>query len=420
MADRLRSSAMTTAAPPRDRQVFFYLPDYMGFTAPKMFAKEKDGESVLVIEDMPVFRSGTFRDMWGEQHTWTEGDMQSLVQNYQQMTSSMVMPHIPVRDGHRSLLGFSGAVVGWHTELKLEQRESPIDKNKYSYLLATYEITEPDAAGKIKRGTWRNRSAEIGVYRTNAETTFDPAYMGVAYVDLPAVEGLEGFSQEDQKKLFCFMAERGTLVTAPAPTPASPPTPSSPTPSGPAPVPPGTPTPTEPEAPETTPPGPAPAPATQNHTFTIGGRATTDFGAVQSHIAQLESQNAAYAAAQQEATTQNRKDFVAKLVTDKKAHGGQQTVLEEYALKLDAETYAGWVKTWEVAPTQTVTAQHGASHQNTPTPAGDGNDTLDDVEKAEQVVKMHERSGMDKTKLYATPSYQKLVEAGKRSIPKTA
>jgi hypothetical protein len=404
---------MTTAAPPRDRQVFFYLPDFMGFEAPKWHAKDKDdAESPLVVPDMPVFRSGTFRDSWGEQHTWTEGDIEKLVTNYTQLTSSGIMPHIPVRDGHRSLLGTSGTVVGWHTELKVEERESPIDKTKYKYLLATYEITEPDAAGKIKRGTWRNRSAEIGVYRTNAETTFDPAYMGVAYVDLPAVEGLEGFSLEDQKKFYCFMAERGTLVTG---TPSTPP--AQPGPSGPAPVPPGGPAPTEPT---TTPPGPAPAPPTQAHSFTIGGQTITDFGQVQAHITRLETENSAYAAAQKEATTQNRKDFVAKLVTDKKAHGGQQTVLEEYALRLSPEDYSAWEKTWEVAPTQSVTAQHGASHPNDPTPPGGETGTLKDVELAEQVVKMHERAGMAKDKLYALPSYQTLVTAGKRPKPPTA
>lgn len=379
---------MSTATLPGVRSVYFYLPDYMGFEQPKMYRKvESDKESPLVIEGMPVFRSGTFRDSWGEQHTWGERDIDDMVSNFARLRDDHLVPHVPVRDGHGGLFSGRGEVVGWHTKLSAEMREAPHDKVKYNYLLADYEVTEPDAAGKVNRGTWRNRSAEIGRYTTNADAEVWPAYMGVAYVDLPAVEGLEGFSRSDPK-LYVFMSERGISVGSPTP-PATPPVPATP----PASLAPG------PVAPQ-----PAPVAAPAPFAFTVNGQTVTDPAQVQARIN-------AYETAQRETRDANRKEFVTLLAQQNKITAPQLPSTEAFALTLDETQYAAWVKTWDVAPSSTLLQQHGLQ-PTTPTHGVPVDAAADALSVAKDTVAMHRRAGMAADKLKKTPSYAQLVKAG--------
>jgi hypothetical protein len=373
---------MPTAQLSGVRSVFFYLPDYMGFPAPTPHSKSEGGP--LVLDDVPVFRSGTFRDSWGEQHTWEPSDISSMVANFDQLRADNIVPHVPVRDSHKSLFSRGGEVVGWHTTLKAEERTSPVDGNKYNYLLASVEVTEPDAAGKVQRGTWRNRSAEVGRYTTNTDREIWPAYLGYAYVDLPAVEGLEGFEKSDKRQLYVFMSERGMIgMTVPTggPTPPAPPTPGS-------------------GQQQASPPTPAPP-----QQFTIGGQATTDVAAVQAYIKTLET-------AQSEATAANRKAYVQRLAELKKITAPQIEGYEAYVVTLTADQYAAWVKLWDVAPVSSLLASHG-TQTSPPTP--DGGTTLaeQELKDAEDVVAMHKRAGTPREQLVKTNSYQKLKKAGR-------
>lgn len=398
-------SAPTLAGP---RSVFFYLPDYMGFDKPKNSANEG---SPALYEKVPVFRSGTFRDSWGEQHTWTPDDMHAMVSNFESMRQTTV-PNVPVRDQHRSLFGGGGEVVGWHTGLSAEERQSPHDQGTYTYLLADYEITEPDAAAKIERGTWRNRSAEVGRYTTNAEAEIWPAYMGFAYVDLPAVEGLNHSKPED-RKMFVFMAERGTLVTQPTPQP-------TPDPQAPAPTPQPTPTPapTGPPDPQPTPAEPpvvpqsAPAAPVQPHgapvqAFTINGQQVSDPIAVQRAIT-------AYETAQRETRDANRKGFVQSLAAQNKITAPQITDTEAFALSLDDTQYGNWVKTWGLAPASSLLQPHGAE----PTGATHAPATQEpsDLDTALEIVKQHQRANQTVDFIKKTSSYKKLEAAGKAPV----
>lgn len=391
---------MTPVAVPQklNRSVIFYLPDYMGFEAPVV---ESKSDGTITLTDVPVFRSGTFRDSWGDQTTWSDEDINMMVSNYTYLRDNLLLPNIPVRDGHKGFLSRGGTVVGWHTSLRTEKRTSKHDNTEYTYLLASYDVTEPDAAGKITRGTWRSRSAEVGPYRTNGDVVHSPTYMGFAYVDIPAVEGLEGFSKKEDSsgKLYAFMSERGTPVTAPAPAPTPDPTPAPAPAPGPAPVP--TPTP---------PPTPVPAPQQQYsnpYVFTVGGQQTTDYADVQRKILAYEQSHV-------EATNANRQNFVSQLATDRKVTEPQAKAFSAWVLTLNDTQYREWAATWDVAPTNSLLQPHGAL-PTAPNHGSPASSAEDQVSIDEDTVKMHERSGMTAEKIQKLPSYRRLVAAGRRS-----
>lgn len=406
---------MTTNVIPQQRQAFMFTPDNYGFELPKLYKKDAaDSNSPWVVKDVPVFRSGTFRDSMGDQHTWNEENMQTMVSNFDSLRAKMTLPNIPVRDGHRSFLSSGGTVVGWHTELKTAKLTSPHDDKEYTYLQATYDITEPDAAGKIQRGTWRSRSSEIGRYIDNDENELWPVYMGVAYVDFPAVEGLEGHSKEETGKLYVFMSERGLVVSSPI-TPAAPPVvppvttpPVTPhaagTPVAPvvAPVTPPAATPVTPVAPATSTPPPA---APQQVVFTVEGKQTTDLAAVQAYVTRIET-------AQKETRDANRKAFVASLVQNNKLVAPQQQSTETFALSLDDAQYTAWSAMWADAAPNSLLQPHGVQN-SIPTPTGTMSASDQDLADAEGIVKELQRSGLSQEVLEQAASYKKLVAAGR-------
>jgi len=63
----------------------------------------------------------------------------------------------------------------------------------------TSGVTEPGAVKKFERGTFRSRSIEIGPYESNNGKITAPAVLGLAMVDIPAVEGL--FQRQDSKEI---------------------------------------------------------------------------------------------------------------------------------------------------------------------------------------------------------------------------
>ena len=144
---------------------------------------DSGGKTILSV---PVFRAGTFKDSMGDQHTWTIEHLSQMVFNFNMLRERGTLPNVPVRDQHKSFFGSGGSVVGFVEGLRVEGQ----DEKGNALLVADLEITEPDAFGKIERGTWRSRSSEIGFYEDNDEAMYWPVFMGLAWVDLPAVEGL--------------------------------------------------------------------------------------------------------------------------------------------------------------------------------------------------------------------------------------
>lgn len=379
----------TDVIAPPSRTIHF-LNDGFGIE-PRVYAGKKGKK---VYSGVAVFRSGTFRDSMGQQNTWEDLHIKQMLDNYNFLTNKKIVDSVPVRDGHQAWLVGNipgrGEVVGWHTDLVTKRLKSPVDNTEYEYLLADYEITQDYAEEKIQSGTWRNRSSEIGFYTTNNETELWPVYLGFAWVDFPAVEGLN-FSLPTGDRFFAFVGNthKETVVTSPAPT-------------------------TAPVLPLQTPashsaPAQPPAQATQApqpFVFSMNGQNVTDYNQVQQYITRLEG----FIAETREA---GRKSFVSGLVKDNKITVAQQDGQTAFALSLSDEQYDSWTKNWNTAPTAQILGQHasGVSNSNNSAQSGTQPDAL---QTARDIVKMHERNNMPLETLKATASYKALVAANEK------
>ncbi len=376
-----------------DTRVYNFMAGGAGIPAsesPMKFAKSETG--VLSITDMPVFRSGTFRDSWGDQMTWEAEHMQQMVDNFDLLSSRNLVDSVPVRDGHPAMFSGlapgAGEVVGWHTGLRIKELTAR-DGITYTYLLADYEITEPHAIGKVERRTWRNRSSEIGRYVTNQEAEYWPVYLGFAYVDLPAVEHLNGhskaFSKESNNRLF-FMSGEGAPVGDKDTTPATPAAPAAPA------------VPAAPAAPAT-PVAQHSAPAVSVKLF---GRDVTDLGEIQRHIDTLEQFQA-------DTRKQARVDFVNGLATANKILAGQVEATAAFAQTLTDEQYSAWCGTWSAAGTVPGLGEvHGQSATTEAPAAADAKASR--IKTLEDTVAMHSRNGMPKERLEKLASYVELQQ----------
>src|SRR6187431_2077742 len=164
----------------------------------KSYAKEGDSDK-LILERVPIFRSGTFADSRGEVSEWDPLHIHQMVDNFTLLYSRSIFSDVPIRKHHRDWGGiFSGTprnpmdeLMGYMTNLQSAPGVSPADNQQYEYLLADFELIHEEAVKNVKSGLWRNLSAELSTYVTNTNAEYFPTIMGVAYVDIPAVEGLK-------------------------------------------------------------------------------------------------------------------------------------------------------------------------------------------------------------------------------------
>jgi hypothetical protein len=348
------------------------------------------GDGALVVEKHAVFRTGTFRDSMGRQGSWEALHLDQMASHFDMLKNRGILTDVPVRDGHPGFL-ISGAegngkVVGWHTALETKTVES--DSGDTTYLLASYVLTEPDAADRYERGTYRNRSAEIGTYVTNAEAEFWPVYMGVAFVDIPAVEGLN--SVEFSKSNSNVYAERDVVFLFDRENPL---TSSQQQPNFPAPV----------------MPGMHSAPTQQPAQFMINGAASTDVGAIQAHITTLENFRS-------ETLDGARVAFVSDLVKGGKILAPQQQSMTDFAKGLTDDQFANWKTAMDAAPQMSVLGQHGASTSEHGKPATGAENS--ELSQAKAIVRMHELAGKPEEFIKTTASYQtvqRLTAAGVQS-----
>lgn len=135
-----------------------------------------------IISGIRIFKAGTFADSMGIVRTWTPEHLDQMVLHYNLLKEGGYLPNVPIREDHsfsvRDVCGYFVSVY-----------RDPSDGN---FLASDIEITEPDAFEKWQRGTYRSRSIEIGAYETNGEepAMYFPVILGLAFVDIPAVEGL--------------------------------------------------------------------------------------------------------------------------------------------------------------------------------------------------------------------------------------
>lgn len=389
------------------------------------FGKSTKSEKlVLKVVDMPVFRSGTFRDSMGYQHTWEDLHIDQMVMHYDHLKKNNVFADVPVRKGHGSFFEDPmNSLIGWHEGLRAETMTSAHDGNDYHYLLASFEIFDEEAAKRVEDGDWRNRSSEVGFYLTNAEAEFWPVYQGFAYVDIPAVEGLNGFSKAIKPRSnFSMMieeevADMGDENSNPA-TPAAPEQPAAPaqdpapeqtdSPQAPAPAAaaaPEQPVQAAPAVPTTQPAEPQGQHAAQGQAFAfrVNGQTVSDFSAVQAHIDTLEAANI-------EREKVVRGDFVKGLARDGKISAVQIDALTNHAQGLTPESYAAWAKSYDDVPASGLFGQYGASGGDkggAPVSTPGGGDVATEISKLEGVVAMHSRT-MTKDQLENTESYKRL------------
>jgi hypothetical protein len=418
------------------------------FTWAKKTGDDNVERKVLSVTDQPVFRSGTFRDSWGIQTTWEFMHIDQMILNYNHLHDTGIFSEIPVRKGHGSFLDDPmNSLTGWHTGLRAEKRESKIDGIEYNYLLASYDIFDEEAAERVAAGDWRNRSAEVGYFLTNAEAEHWPVYQGFAFVDIPAVEGLNGFSKSPSgkpSKFSIFIESEAPLV---ATDPTGTPTPALPTPANPAPAaaadpvvqpaegappvvtdpavdpaaaptaaPVGT-----PAAPADAEPVPAGSPAPEGsgqhgaaggvQVFQVNGQPTQDFAAVQAHITSLETVIA-------ETTEANRNDFVSGLARDNKILASSVKELSEFAQELTPAQYAKWAATYGSVPASELFSQHGADAGNGGgTPAAQATGDATEKDRLVGIVSMHRANGMSEEKLKGTSSYKALAQIAPADYP---
>lgn len=422
----------------------------IGADGVKKYKKQKDGKTVLVLENVPVFRSGTFRDSMGYQHAWDDIHMTQMVNHWNLLRDQKIVESVPVKKGHGSLFGDPmDSLIGWHSNVKTEKRTNPIDGKEYTYLLADYEILDSDAIDKVESGLWRNLSSEISSYVTNDEMEFWPVYSGVAYVDFSAVEGLREFSKNNKSNMFSLMfeneseapavgdqnnngpAQQGTSGTgAGQPQQTQPPVTQQP----PADNQPPADQQVQPPADESQTAGTEQTQGEQtdhskggtlfcfklNGTPTVGvpiaglsGTQLQAFMSAQAHIDSLEQYRT-------EQIKVSREDFVKGLAAGQNPAILASTIpsLTEAALEMSDSAFAKWSAAMKASAPPSNTAQgqlfqqHGAPSGDTPQPQAqvEADNLQEQIDIQEAIIADHRRSGFSQERLEKLGSYQKLQQ----------
>lgn len=341
------------------------------------YTTSKNDAGNTVIHGLKVFRSGTFRDSLGIQRTWEPDHMTQFVSNFHLLRDSGIFPNVPVRDKHESFLGTGGDPVGYMSDLTAQGGKDP-EGNDCVFLVADFEFTEPEAYEKLKRGTFRARSAEVGVYETNGEAFYWPVFLGFAFVAMGAVEGLYSKYSKDSPE-----ASQYSIITEGAVVPETPPA---------------------------NPPTGAPA-----FQFSVGGKMTTDYAAVQARLTSLETENMSLRQFRDDAESIGRENFVRSLATGDapKLFASQVEPLVALAKGMTDEQYAAWQKVYDDMPGIPALAKHGLPDGATGTPGGGGGGGSVDAEKQavldnEEQIKRHKRAGATDEQIQGMSCYKKL------------
>lgn len=359
-----------------------------------------------VLEGLRVFRHGTFKDSMGFERTWEPLHLDEMVMYHNHLKEAGIFANVPVRTDH----SFSVKdVVGYLTDVYR-------DKQDDSFLSVDIEFTEPDAYEKWQRGTLRSRSLEVGMYETNDGASYYPVVMGLAFVDIPAVEGLHGKEKSNGTVYFsqartieqennrmnleeflaaCRYAEwetaatyaqavadwekaanyalaleqhaqhaqaLGITATHSAP-PANPPQ------------------------------------GGGNYTFQIGGQPVSDFGQVQRELSTLE-------AFQRETIKANRENFITSLAERNIILAPQAEHLKGLVETMSVDQFKKFQEAYqgEGAPA-TLLQNHGAPAGSQPPAAAT---TAEQMSIQEEVVHRLKDSGMTDEQIQKTAAFQKL------------
>lgn len=337
--------------------------DVAYFTSAVGSGLEYDDEN-KVVRGLRVFRTGRFKDSKGREHSIESSDLDALVENYQSLAANGIFPDVPVRTDHTKSIK---DVVGYFKALRRDG----------DFLVADVGFTEPDAYDKFKRGTYRARSLEVAPLESNAGDIYAPVVQGLAFVDIPAVEGL--YRRHE---------------------------------------------PTSPEGKEHT-------VADEKVTFQIKGVETTDYEAVRAHLEDLEAQVAKdpepikFRVNDEEVTdpeaVQTALDAAAEFVrgvaeAERAAFVkglGEANVIAapqidatiEFAKSLDADQYSKWAKTYEGAVPASLFGQHGNEGPTPPKPPATEHTERDTLEAS---IAMFRKAGLSDEKIKDTTAAKRL------------
>ena len=335
-----------------------------------------DGKPVgAKLEGLAAFRTGVHTDSRGNEHTWEPKDLRAMARNFKKLVEDNSFPDVPMRVDH----SFSAeSVIGYMTNVY----------TKGDKLLVDVDITEPEAAAKYERGTFRARSAEIGAMPDNEGRVLDNVFMGLAFVDIPAVTNLysmpsedlivhrfveaEGqtepnqgdskveYTEEDLKAEFAKGKDAGLAAAKSEFVPQPP------------------------------------------HKFRIAGEEVTNIEAVQSHIDALESY-------QEESVKAGRTAFVSALVQRNVIPVTQEESTVEFALGMNDVQFEQFKAIHAEMPENPLFAKHA----NSGGPEGQSNDSGPSEDEqaiatAREVVAMHRRAGVPEAEIALTPSFKRL------------
>lgn len=410
-------------------------------------------QGTIVVHGKKIFKAGTFKDSAGVEKTWTTEELDQLVQNFHELRVTNILPGVPLRIDHS---WSARDLVGWISDV---YRIGP-------FLFADLHFTEWSAYSKWDRGTYEPVSSEIANYVTNEGDAFYPTLIGVAFVDIPAVEGLYRASGVGQEQVTAVPVDSsmldtqaggvynsgqedhmttqqsttasasapggqstadlvaggtttpaadgtvptGTAAPAPVTDPAAAGAAAAPTaPAAPAPAPVAAATPAAP-APA---PAPVPEPALAAHAaqvssaavFSINGAPTSDFAAVQAHIVALESQVAT-------AIDNERREYVAGLVKDNKIIANQSASLTDLALSMTADQFGKFKETFETTAANPLLQSFGenASFSQAGGTVDDTDKLRAEYETAREIVESHKRQGKSEDFVKGTNSYKRMTE----------
>lgn len=329
---------------------------------------ERLADGTAMVRGLKVFRVGKFRDSMGRPHEWTVAQLNSMVTHFVQLRENLTFPNVPVRRNHSRNVN---DVIGYFESLAVRDK----------WLVADLHITEPDAADKIERKTFRSRSLEVGPYVDNNDQAYNPAVLGLAFVDIGAVEGLFNASDAptnyftitenpmsdaatfQQSQLDWAVAAAYAQGLADAPKPSG---------------------------------GGDLAP----FEFTYGGQKSADPKAVQAYINTLET-----AAAEQRDAA--RKSYVEGLATAKKIPATQVDAAQAFVATMTDEQFAAYRKMYDEAPKLSTFEQH--SDNGGGEPDADAA-RADEIAVLEGIIQNHRWAGMSEEVIATTPSFQKLVQ----------
>ena len=377
---------MQTLAPPRGKA--FYGSDAQALTYDGHAIVRDATAGTATITGFPVFKAGTFRDSMGEQRTWTTEQLHQIVSNFNLLKDRGIFPNVPVRSDHSYSVD---KVIGYFDALSVS--------DDGQFLLADYTVTEPPAADKIERGTYRSRSMEVGLFESNGGEMDFPVAFGFAFVDIPAVEGLH--AKNAAVSYFSATATDNKESTMPTENDdrgaTKPEVTANATVSGSVLPMSGTATFSTGASTSGTVITMTPAPAV--HTFRVNGGDVTDVAAVQAHIDSLEL----FAS---ETRDGNRKAFVNGLVEAKKLAAPQAEAMSDLVVSMTAEQFEKFKASYEAAPVLSVLASHGAT---TTAPAGETTAADDQLAVLEATIAQHKRAGLTDDQIAKTSSFKKLA-----------